>query len=123
MGVTSARTFWLAAGSPIDQRVGDPGNETKVLRYYFKEQADALRFQRLYCSAITPHPALPIEGEGSPCLRGSNPSKNAGIEAALRVAGGEQLSEPVLAHHQVLRRQFAVLEELSPLNTLVNQSH
>ena len=38
------------------------------------------------------------------------PERDAGIEAALGVEGVQQLLEAVLAQHQVLERQLAILE-------------
>ena len=49
------------------------------------------------------------------CTASSNapsarPSEIARVEAALGVEGGQQLAEAVFADHQVLQRQFAVVE-------------
>src|ERR1700675_3834846 len=38
------------------------------------------------------------------------PKRYARIEAALRVEGVQQLAKPVVANHEILQRQFAVVE-------------
>jgi hypothetical protein len=79
VGVTSAQASWLVACETRNLRpVSEPRNEDKVLLIGAKRKHSWDR--RLFVSMVIllrqhPHPALPLEGEGSPWPHGSGPPR------------------------------------------------
>ena len=97
----------------IGERVGghagaveDAARGLDIAVHFRELPADALKV----ADRLAEHRAVPDVVAGLVERAFGQPERDAGVQATLGVEGGQQLAKAVLADHEVLQRQFAIVE-------------